>query len=222
MTEENSHLHNYVYSSEMVDLVTISNSFCQFLEQIEGEDGKAFIKQSVKQLSEVYASIVKLEEANPVFESAGESAVSEQDWSAVYQRILLLLGAHNDILRQAEDDEFDRSELVTHTISEDMADVYQELRDFTAIYSRGLEELMNDAAWDALKVGGVYGVVDHTRRHMEGDNDENRRRFDPVKAIAEIQAAGFELVDFSTLHYRADDDDGPEERVGIRMKELKP
>lgn len=65
---------------------------------------------------------------------------------------------------------------------------------------------MNDAAWDALKVGGIYGVVDHTQRHMEGDNDENRRRFDPVKAILEIQAAGFELVDYSDLHYRADDE----------------
>ena len=59
---------------------------------------------------------------------------------------------------------------------------------------------LNDAVWDALKMGGIYGVVDHTRRHMEGENDENRRRFDPVKALAEIQAAGFELVDFSDLH----------------------
>ncbi len=65
---------------------------------------------------------------------------------------------------------------------------------------------MNDAAWDALKMGGIYGVVDHTRRHMEGENDENRRRFDPVKAILEIQSAGFELVDFSDLHYKADDE----------------
>ncbi|TDR20422.1 class I SAM-dependent methyltransferase [Marinicella litoralis] len=65
---------------------------------------------------------------------------------------------------------------------------------------------MNDAAWDALKMGGIYGVVDHTRRHMEGDNDENRRRIDPVLAILEIQAAGFELVDYSDLHYRADDE----------------
>jgi predicted methyltransferase len=65
---------------------------------------------------------------------------------------------------------------------------------------------MNEAAWDALKMGGIYGVVDHTRRHMEGENDENRRRFDPVKAILEIQAAGFELVDYSDLHYRADDE----------------
>lgn len=65
---------------------------------------------------------------------------------------------------------------------------------------------MNEAAFAALKPGGIYAVVDHTRRHMEGDNDENRRRFDPVLAIKEIQAAGFELEDFSTLHYRADDE----------------
>lgn len=65
---------------------------------------------------------------------------------------------------------------------------------------------MNKAAFDALKSGGIYAVVDHTRRHMEADNPENGRRMDPVLAIKEIQAAGFELVDFSTLHYRADDE----------------
>ena len=39
---------------------------------------------------------------------------------------------------------------------------------------------MNSAAFDALKPGGVYAVVDHTRRHMEEDDPENRRRIDPV------------------------------------------
>jgi predicted methyltransferase len=65
---------------------------------------------------------------------------------------------------------------------------------------------MNRVAFDALKSGGIYAVVDHTRRHMEEDNMENRRRMDPVLAIKEIQAAGFELVDYSTLHFRADDE----------------
>jgi predicted methyltransferase len=60
--------------------------------------------------------------------------------------------------------------------------------------------------YDALKPGGIYAVVDHDRRHMEPDNPENRRRIDPVLAIKEIQAAGFELVDFSDLHYRPDDE----------------
>ena len=65
---------------------------------------------------------------------------------------------------------------------------------------------MNRAAFDALKSGGIYAVVDHTRRHMEGDSPENRRRIDPVLTIMEIQAAGLKLVDFSALHYRADDE----------------
>lgn len=65
---------------------------------------------------------------------------------------------------------------------------------------------MNDASFKALKSGGIYAVVDHTRRHMEKLNNENGRRFDPVLAIKEIQAAGFEFVDYSNLHYRADDE----------------
>jgi predicted methyltransferase len=65
---------------------------------------------------------------------------------------------------------------------------------------------MNRVAFDALKSGGVYAVVDHTRRHMEGDTPENRRRIDPVLAIHEIEAAGFEFVDYSDLHYRSDDE----------------
>lgn len=65
---------------------------------------------------------------------------------------------------------------------------------------------MNRVAFDALKPGGVYAVVDHTRRHMESDNSENRRRMDPVLAILEIEAAGFEFVDYSDLHFRPDDE----------------
>lgn len=65
---------------------------------------------------------------------------------------------------------------------------------------------VNQAAFEALKPGGLYAVVDHTRRHNEPDTQENWRRMDPVRMIMEIQAAGFELVDFSDLHYRPDDE----------------
>lgn len=65
---------------------------------------------------------------------------------------------------------------------------------------------INASAFAALKSGGRYGVVDHTRRHMQEDNYENWRRMDPVLAIKEIEAAGFEFVDYSKLHYRLDDE----------------
>jgi len=65
---------------------------------------------------------------------------------------------------------------------------------------------MNQQAFSALKSGGVYGIVDHTARHMEPANRENVRRIDPVIVIKELLDIGFEFVDFSDLHYRADDE----------------
>ena len=67
-------------------------------------------------------------------------------------------------------------------------------------------KILNDAVFKALKSGGLYGVVDHTMRHMEPANPENRRRIDPVLVIKEALEAGFEFVDYSDLHYRADDE----------------
>jgi len=65
---------------------------------------------------------------------------------------------------------------------------------------------LNKATFEALKPGGIYGVVDHTRRHNEPDNPENRRRMDPVIAIQEALDAGFVFEGSSNLHYRADDE----------------
>lgn len=65
---------------------------------------------------------------------------------------------------------------------------------------------LNRASFEALKPGGHYGVVDHTRRHMQADHAEVWRRIDPVQMIREIEAAGFEFVDYSEVHHRLDDE----------------
>lgn len=62
------------------------------------------------------------------------------------------------------------------------------------------------AVYAALKSGGRYGVIDHSRRHMEPTTAENQRRADVVQIIKEAQEAGFVLEDYSDLHYRPDDE----------------
>ena len=65
---------------------------------------------------------------------------------------------------------------------------------------------LNAAVFEALKKGGLYGVVDHTRRHMQPDSPEVWRRIDPVLVIKEVEAAGFRFVDYTDLHYKPDDE----------------
>ena len=65
---------------------------------------------------------------------------------------------------------------------------------------------LNNAAFNALKPGGSYIIVDHSRRHMAVETRELARREDPVKVILEVQAAGFVLEKSSDMFYRPDDE----------------
>ena len=65
---------------------------------------------------------------------------------------------------------------------------------------------LNKTVFNALKPGGTYGIVDHTRRHMEPGVRINRRRVDPVLVINEVQESGFDFVDYSDLLAMSDDE----------------
>jgi len=73
-------------------------------------------------------------------------------------------------------------------------------------YTEAGRASINAAVFESLRSGGLYGVIDHSLRHMEPMTGENQRRVDVVQIIKEALAAGFELVDYSDLHYRPDDE----------------
>jgi predicted methyltransferase len=79
---------------------------------------------------------------------------------------------------------------------------------FRNYHNFGYDDRMaiNKSAFDSLKSGGYYGIVDHTRRHMEADSRANGRRVDPVLVIKEVQDSGFVLEDYSNVLSRPQDE----------------
>jgi predicted methyltransferase len=65
---------------------------------------------------------------------------------------------------------------------------------------------INTRAFDSLKSGGEYVIIDHTKRHMQAENGPNGRREDPVSVIYEVQKAGFVLDRVSDMFYQESDD----------------
>ena len=107
-----------------------------------------------------------------------------------------------DISWNAEEKRFDVGDIIYNVNGADLA---LNIREYHNLNTEGAERV-NRATSDALKPGGYYCIIDHTRRHMEPRNQENRRRADPVRVILEVQAAGFELVDYSDLFLKPDDE----------------
>lgn len=64
---------------------------------------------------------------------------------------------------------------------------------------------LNRQVYAALKPGGIYGIIDHTRRHMQPYTRPVWRRLDPVLVIKEALDAGFEFAGYSDLHYQPGD-----------------
>ena len=84
----------------------------------------------------------------------------------------------------------------------DAALTFRNMHNFDAVGRKNV----NDAVFKALKKGGIYGIVDHTRRHMEPITSENRRRADPVTIIKELLDSGFVFEGYSNLHRKPDDE----------------
>lgn len=84
------------------------------------------------------------------------------------------------------------------------ADLFLKIREYHNFNAEDKARL-NKIAFNALKAGGRYVVIDHTRRHNHPENRTLGRREDPVQVILEVQEAGFKLEKVSDMFFREND-----------------
>jgi hypothetical protein len=140
--------HQLVYSSEVLEFASCGNAYIRRLESGDLPDRSLFIPEMLALLTSLYAAFIRIPANEPYFDDGNEKFVSEEEWSEVYTKMTIALGRNNDYLDIPDEEEYDRSELVRRKISEDLADIYQDIKDFLELYRVGTEEVMNDALWE--------------------------------------------------------------------------
>lgn len=134
-----------VYSPAVIEFVTVVAETCIFLENATEQSREEFIDRAVKLLPMLYlkASLVKSPE--PVFDDNPERFVAEEDYLFVKEQVEQLLGADDSYLEVFHPDMAISDTPIAAFISEDLADIYQEIKDFAANYQTLETEIMNDA-----------------------------------------------------------------------------
>jgi len=96
----------------------------------------------------MYIKASLLPQLDPYFEDGNEKFVTESDWTTVQETLREKFGTANDYLEVFDDKINETDGPVISTISENMADIYQDIKNFLLLYQTGTEEVMSDAIWE--------------------------------------------------------------------------
>ena len=148
--------NNPVYSEDVLEFVRIANDYSQFLEQAESFKIRDFIDKAHKLMASLYLKAANLPELDSKFENMNQRFVNEQDYNYIRQKVLKKLGQYDSYeevftqLREESDD------AVGASISENMADMYQDIKDFLLLYEIGTEDVMYEAIWECRQSFKTY------------------------------------------------------------------
>lgn len=129
----------------VVEFVTVAAEFCSFLEQAEQRSRKDFVSVSLKILPLLYIKASMLDHMELDEEDELESVVSEDDYNVIRITVAGIMGEQDDYLDVFVEDMKYSDRPVLKTISEDLADIYQDIRNFVEIFKMGLNSTMRES-----------------------------------------------------------------------------
>lgn len=134
-----------IYSRSSIEFVTVANEYCGFLELHEQFTAKDFVDKATKLLPLLYLKVSLLPELEQKLEDAPEQFVTEYDYNHVINNIAEKLGEKNDYLEVFHEDmQYSDTPIVAY-ISENLADIYQDLKNMLQNFELAAEEVMNDS-----------------------------------------------------------------------------
>lgn len=142
---------NEVYSKNVIEFVTVANQFCIFVEQGSAESAGDFVDKVVKILPLLYLKGTMLPVVQREFDDPLERFVTEEDYAYVKEYVEQLLGKADDYLEVFHPEIKYSDSPVRVKISEDIADIYQDVKDFISLYQLGSTEIMNDALCECVE-----------------------------------------------------------------------
>lgn len=144
---EEDYLKSIVYSPSVVEFVTVAVRFCAYLENLEDETKHAFTATTIKLLPLLYIKATLLPENEPILDEEVETYVDEESYALISGKIATIMMESDTYLEVFLQDMKYSETPISAFVSEDLADIYQDVKDFACVYETGMTENMNDALY---------------------------------------------------------------------------
>jgi len=133
-------------SANVIDMLTVANEFCIFTEKAEKYNPDEVLQYYAKICPLLYLKGAILPIVEPDEDYLGERFVNEDQWENIYNSLLTLF-ADKDEFYTLNYESSDNIPLRA-SVSEHLADVYQDLKDFVLLYQKTLMYAKQNAVYE--------------------------------------------------------------------------
>ena len=144
MAEEESYPQHPVYEKNTIEFVTVAAEYCAFIENCGVYTSKAFFETCVKLASLLYLKSALLPEMDENGFSDLQQYVTENTYMDIQEAIKQKTAQFDEYLDVVNEDSQYNDTTIAY-ISEDLADVYQDLKDAIVNFQSADLQIMNDA-----------------------------------------------------------------------------
>lgn len=134
-----------IFDKNVIEFVTVAAEYCAFLERAENMKRKAFVDTTLKILPLLYLKASLLPKCETIGYENPETYVTEEIYETLRINLANVMGEKDDYLEVFLPDMAYSDQPIKKNISEDLADIYQDIRDFIFVFQLGLNETMNDS-----------------------------------------------------------------------------
>ena len=180
-------MDNYIFSKNTIEFVTVGVEFCALMEKVQESEKCEFIDTTVKILPLLYLKAILLPDSNEENEEYDiniEHFVTEEIYEYIRNSIEQILGEQDSYLEVFHADmQYSESPIIAY-ISEDLTDIYQDIKDFISVYSMrvSLNECKNNFMdyW-GQKLVNVLRALHSLKYSSEESEDIETHHHDNIK-----------------------------------------
>ncbi len=136
---------NPLYQRDILEFVTVAVQYCAYLEDTEERSRESFVDTMSKLLPLLYLKGSLLPQYETYADNMLSDYVTEENYDIVRNNIAYIMADKDDYLDVFVDDMKYSDEPILMTISENLADIYQDIKNFVYIYKQGVEDEMMSA-----------------------------------------------------------------------------
>ena len=172
-------------SKPIIEMVTVANEFCYYIGTADDKSKKGILEFVHRITPLLYLKGSLLPDIEPEYPEANERFVTQENWETIFT-----------VLREkfGKDDEYwildpqyiNDTEPLKASISENLADIYQDMKDFIMLFQKNTHAARENAISDFKTLFGnhwgysIGNILTRIHHLLQEENEETPKNSDPL------------------------------------------